>query len=292
MYRLGLSHLIVILSLAIPAHGGEILLRSGERLKGRQVSEDSSAVTWEHDILGTLTIPKEDLASEESHELKKVKGNVQWDARGSLGYELSDAGETETQLLHADFHLGRNRRWVDEWTWDGNLTQEYISGDSSAQRAETSLRYAWSFRKSFYNFYRMSAQHDFFENVNYRAIPSGGAGYWFFDRESLRILFEAGLGYEITDFRDRKTTENLVLHARKSFLARLNSRVEVGTDLLYFPKVEDFADYRLETEAFLRISLSSRLYLKVKFQDRYRSDPTPGVRKNISRLSTSLEFHL
>jgi len=206
-----------------------------------------------------------------------------WERRLSAGYELSD-GNTDAERIFGDFLINRNRLRIDEWTLEGSAAQEYSNDKKNTQRADGSIRYAYTFWEKFYNFYR-------FEGIKARLLPSTGVGYWFSDTETLKLLAETGAGWQFEFFEDEKEDLEPVLHARGFFTKKITENLELGTDFYYFPVLEDFGDYRFEGEGFLRASVAEHVALKIKLEDQYRSKPRQGAKRNDLRLISGLELN-
>ncbi len=276
---------------------GEIILKNGDRLTAEKIEETSDALKIGHEIFGLIEISKKDVKSfsltSESDDEKKEKdqkkiGDLVLDRRLAAGYE-AQRGNTDTDSLHGELLYNRNRLWIDEWTLKAEGAQEYNQDKKTSQSAKGSLRYAKSFWKKFYGFGRLGAEHDRFENIDLRLTPTAGAGYWFWDEEALKLMTEAGLGYEY-EFRHQAPDEGApIAHFRESFSKRIGN-VEFGGDLYYFPHLNEFSDYRTEAEGYLRFILSKHLAFKLKAADQYRSRPIRGKKKNDLRFTSSVEW--
>lgn len=269
-----------------------IVLQNGDRLTVKIVRETPDTLWVEHETLGQLEIRRKEVASIPAAPAKKEerkRGDLEWKRKLSAGYDFS-RGNTDTRRLNGDLLVNRNRLWIDEWTLKASGTQAYIQDKRNAQVAEGSLRYGHSITKKLYNFYRFSAEHDYFENVRARLLPSTGLGYWFFDTEKIKLLAETGIGYQYELFRDGGRQGAVVGHARNMISRKITERVEVGNDLYYFPAIADFGDYRFEDEAFLKFAISERLALKIQIKDQYRSMPRRDAKKNDLQFTSGLEY--
>jgi putative salt-induced outer membrane protein YdiY len=283
--------LILFFGALIPRLNADVItLQNGDRLTGMVLSETPEILVLDHTILGRLEIQKSALADTEEKKKKPEKGDVEWERKIAAGYEMA-SGNTEYQRLNGEFLVNRNKMWVDEWTFKGNGTVERGADRKlTVQRGETSLRYAYSLSKELYNFYRVSAEHDRFENLNARVLPTSGFGYWFSDTEALKLLTEGGVGYQWEFLRPDGVEQEAILHTRGMISKRLSERVETGIDHYYFPALRDFGNFRMETEAFFRFKISEHLGLKVTARNQYQSRPRSEAKKNDFRLVSGLEY--
>ena len=268
-----------------------IVLQNGDRLTAKIVRETPAAIFVEHETLGQFEIRRKDVASVSAKPAPKERkrGDLAWQRKLSTGYDFT-RGNTDTRGLNGDLLFNRNRLWIDEWTLKASGTQSYIKNKRNAQVVEGSLRYGHSITKKLYDFYRFSAEHDYFENVRARLLPSTGLGYWFFDTEKTKLLAEIGIGYQYELFREGGREGTIVGHGRNMISRKITEHVEVGNDLYFFPAITDFGDYRFEDEAFLKFAISEHLALKIKIKDQYKSMPRGDAKKNDLQFTSGLEY--
>jgi len=269
-------------------------LANGDVLKVEPVREDARSWTVYHESLGEFKVPKEKIRSfapdiRESPEPQR--GDLKTDSSLSAGYEMAQ-GNTDTAEFQGDFLYNRNRLWIDEWTVKANGLKSYADDQSTAQRYETSLRYGYSLTKRLYDFARVSAEHDYFQNVKLRLVPTAGLGYWFLDDDRSKLLAETGTGYDYEFLRPEGTEATWILHGRVMASRQVTEKLKAVTDVYIFPEVLDFGNYRIQADAGVEYALNSRWLLKFEIQDRYRSEPPGGSKRNDLRLITGLRFKL
>ncbi len=279
------------------ARAEEIVLKNGDRLQVEILEESLETVKVRHEVLGDMMIRRTHLTSVSrergsppaGEKMVPEKGELVLDRRLGAGYEAK-RGNTDTDALRGDFLYNRNRRWIDEWTVKGRGTQEYNQDKKTTQRADASIRYARSFNKKLYHFYRVGGEHDRFENIDLRLTPTAGPGYWIWDREDLKLLAETGIGYEYEFRRQAEDDGALIGHFRESFSKKIGSSIEFGEDVYFFPHLTEFSDYRLEGEVYLRFILTRHLAFKLKASDQYRSEPLEGKKKNDLQFTSTIEW--
>lgn len=284
--------------LPIQTYAEEIVLKNGDRLRVEKLEEKTDSVKFHHAVLGDIELPKtkiekiikESEAQQARAEEKKERkrGELLWDRRLAAGYE-AQRGNTDRDAVHGDFLFNRNRLWIDEWTFKGEGSQEYTDDKKITQKANGMARYAWSLSQKVYNFYRFGAEHDRFEGIDARLLPTAGFGYWFFDQETLKLLGEAGAGYEY-EFRRQARDEGDPVGQLRQMFSKKTGNIEFGDDIYYFPKLTDFGDYRFEGEVFLRFILTKHLAFKLKAADQYRSAPVGNRKKNDLTFTSSVEW--
>lgn len=302
---LGSASGLVLLLMCRVAWADEVRLKNGDRLSGRITWEDAESLVLEHDLLGTITIDHakidtviraqaaDDTAASKAPVTADAPAEpaVKWKREIELGYNLSQ-GNTENEQL-----LGRllvNRKTdQDEWTAETNGAYASSSKKMNAQRYDGMLRYAFSFgsRLAWYNFYTLAGLHDRFANIDWRATPSTGVGYWFADREDWKAMAEIGLGYEHTNYRAGTPSQGEWIATPRAFAEKtLWGNTTISEDLSILPSLEDLGNYRLVSKTELTHPLAQGLSLRFRLIDEFDSDPAPGVEDNDLRLLSSLVY--
>ncbi len=218
---------------------------------------------------------------------------VAWAGEVSAGYNVS-RGNTDIDQLSIRGSLKRKREKIDEFDIKGNM---YYSSSDKKMDAQTwygLARYAFSFGKTkqWYNFYCVEVDHDRFANVDYRAIPTVGAGYWFFDRKDIKLLTELGVGWEHTSYMDdTKDGNHATLVPRLFFEKQLFANSKISQNLIFYPALDDIgAYYRLRSETAFTLALNKALALRLSLIDYYNSDPPDDTKKNDLRFISSLVY--
>jgi len=155
------------------------------------------------------------------------------------------------------------------------------------------IRYAFSFgaSKKWYNFYKTEAEHDRFANIKYRITPSTGLGYWFSDTDDWKLLTEAGIGYEYTEYRDDTDSDGeVILIPRLFFEKTLFNNSRFSQDITMYPSLSEFGEYRVRSESSFINPINGHISLKLSLIDEYNSDPADDTKKNDLRFISSLMY--
>ena len=182
-----------------------VQLKNGDVLTGQVLSESEAAVVLQHEAAGQVTLNKAFVASVQramaaaapmlattsAPAPAPLRSRPAWLTRQawkgelSTGYNLT-RGNTETEEL-----MGGAKADAKTDAYEINLRTNALYGAqdkrTNAQRYGGSARYAWNFgaRHAWYNSYKAEAEHDRFANIEWRALPSVGLGYWFVDRPAI-----------------------------------------------------------------------------------------------------------
>ncbi len=276
----------------------EIYLKNNDRISGRVVEESEDTVVIETEALGGISVRREfierislDKEKESKADLaEKKEPAVLWEKKISLGYNDS-RGNSESSQVTMGFYAGRKTD-SDEVTLKADTFYSSSNQEMDAQRWSGMGRYAFSFGedKKWYNFYKLEADHDRFADIDYRLIPSVGLGYWFSDEADWKLMAEAALGIEHTNFRTEGDNDEFISICRGYLEKRIFAKARITQDVFFYPALSSFGEYRLHSETSLENPISDKLSLKLSFIEDYNSNPPKGVEKNDLRLISSLIY--
>ncbi|PIQ82203.1 MAG: hypothetical protein COV76_04805 [Candidatus Omnitrophica bacterium CG11_big_fil_rev_8_21_14_0_20_64_10] len=295
------------------ARADELHLENGDRLTGRILSESPERVVLETEALGKVSVlrdhlkrvvrvsppPAADSAGEKPKDPEaKVRERLAWTQRewkgqAALGADLS-RGNTDKTSLSGRFGLG-GKTGADEWTAKAEAAFGESDDATDVQRADGSLRYAFSFweRLAWYNFYTVQGMHDRFANVNWRLSPVAGVGYWWSDEPPLKWMGEIGAGIERTEFRGgtpRRTAATLM--TRGWVEADLWGDAKLTQELTLWPRFGDgqSGEFRLKSETKFSDPIWERLKINLRLIDEYDSEPAGDAKRNDLRLISDLSW--
>jgi len=290
--------LFFIFSLNLIAYADEVYLENGDKITGEIVEVTEETISIKSEAIGTVSIKKEfierieGVVEKESVELAdEAEEDVIWNRNVSLGYNKT-SGNTDTSRLSLDIAVNRNKKHVNEITLKGSTYYSSSNKNMDAQKWYGSGRYAFSFggNKRWYNFYKMEADHDRFADVDYRLIPSSGIGYWFYDLPELKAMVEVAIGYERTNYKNTDDSEEAVLIPRAFFEKAIFKNSKFTEDVVFYPAIDDPADYRLRSETVFTSPLSEKLSLNLSLIDEYDAKPVKDTKKNDVRFISSLTY--
>lgn len=197
---------VVFLYFQTEAYGVEIYLKNNDRISGEIIGENEENVSVNTEAMGEITVNKgfiDRIVREEIIEDKTVEApeeetpEIIWQRELEAGYNVA-RGNTENDQLYASLFINRNKVRVNEVTLKGDIYYSAKEKETDAEKWYAMGRYAFSFgeTKKWYNFYKFEYDHDRFADIDYRFIPSTGAGYWFFDEPDTKLMAELAAGTE------------------------------------------------------------------------------------------------
>lgn len=304
--RLKIFLVICSILLGSDARADEIFLKNGDRITGRVIGRDGTAISLLTESMGAVEINMEQVervvlsdAREEEASSVTVPGKapvkIEWKKELSIGVDAA-RGNTHTTGVAGDFLVNRNHVHVNEITLKGNMFYAEEDKKTDSQKWYTLARYAFSFSPSrkWYNFYRVETDHNKFSDIYYRVVPASGIGYWFSDRDDFKFLAEAALGWEHTAYiSDNKDEDEIVLVPRVSLEKKVLDNTSIAGDVYFYPSIRDFSDYRLRAEASVTSGLTDNISIRASVINEYVSSPVDeDIKNNDIRLLTSLVFSM
>lgn len=295
-----MKSLLIILVLSLlavttaSASDDSVTLKNGDRLTGTILTRNDSELVIENVILGTLSIPMESVSkiNDKSCAVSddKTECSVEWTREVSAGFTAIEGNTKERDLsMDANFNRKTDR---DEFTAKANIYYQKVDGEINAEKVYSMLRYAYSFwENKWYNFYKVTGERDRLSNITYRVTPSTGLGYWYSDTKELKLMTEAGIGVQRTEYRDSKSaTTEPVLATRAYFVKSLFGESRISEDLSYYPEISDFNKYLIRSETAFINPISGNFFLKLSLIDEYNSDPGEGIDKNDLKFISSVGY--
>jgi len=184
--------IILVLAYQLDAYADEVYLKNGDRITGEIIEEKEKEISIKTESLGIVSIRRNSVERivkagvEKLPEETKEIEEVIWQREITTGYNRT-TGNTRDSQLSTSFFISRSKKHVNEITLKGNAYYSSSNRKMNAQKWCGMARYAFSFgnAKKWYNFYRLESDHDRFADIDYRLIPSTGAGYWFYDLPKL-----------------------------------------------------------------------------------------------------------
>lgn len=210
-----------------------------------------------------------------------------WDGSIELGINGSE-GNADVLNLRAGVNATRK---VEAQALTLNLNYRLNTDQNlvTANRLFFDGRNEWQFMPTQWTYYvHQTTEYDEFRAFNVRVTGDTGLGYNFIQNDLTKLAGRAGAGvsHEIGGPDDSWVPE-LVLGS--TFERKLTERQSVNLTADYFPSLEDFSDYRVNSQANYVVVLdqAANLSLKLSVVDRYDSTPN-GAKPNDLDYSATL----
>ncbi|MDX1961643.1 MAG: DUF481 domain-containing protein [Pirellulales bacterium] len=196
-----------------------------------------------------------------------------WAGSFDLGVNGSE-GNSQTFNLRTGLNAKREVPWSIT-----TLRFDYVNNSANslqtADRAFFDGRYEWLFEASPWSLYiHETTEYDEFRAFNVRVTADAGVGYQFWknDLSSMKARIGPGASREFGGTDESWTPElvfGLYFDRQISKLQKINFSVD------YFPQIDDFMSYRLNSQVNWEVVLDqvNNLSMKIGVVDRYDSTP-------------------
>lgn len=220
------------------------------------------------------------------------KPDGQW--RGSLGAGLtasSGNNESVTYSLNSDIVRQRDFDKLNGYLQgtygrrDNNgvteRTSDFVRGGAKYDRDLPSMRS--------FGFGALDAERNKLINLNLRTVVASGLGYHVFKRDDLTFDVSTGLAYN----QERYSTETREavewLLAEESTHA-FSPTVSFKQRLSYYANLKEGGEFRAVFDAGLVLKVNDRWSATITLNNRYQSNPLPGVKNNDMLFVTGLQY--
>ncbi len=155
-------------------------------------------------------------------------------------------------------------------------------GEATDHRATFDVRNDWLFADSPWRWFaQFRAEYDQFQDWNVRLSGFTGPGYELIKNDTTLLLLRGGIGGNQTIGGDNEDfTPEALLGA--DFEHQISERQKIFLTGEIYPNLEDGGEFRALARGGWEILVDPELdmTLKLGFEDRYDSDPGPGVKDN------------
>lgn len=213
-----------------------------------------------------------------------------WD--GSFAFGLNGkSGNSENLDINMDMNLSRE----DDFAITSLLMTYFYSSNNLGTSTDRFFTEGRQERKlanpNFTWYYTGSFEWDRFKSFDYRLAFHTGIGILLYEDELgfLKSRIGAGASREFGGLNDEWLPE---LQFGMDWERQITARTKLFATVDYFPNVEDFTDYRLNTRAGFETLLDEALNMsfRVFVFNRYDSTPGPGFKKNDIEYGAALVF--
>lgn len=231
------------------------------------------------------------LASNGAWAQAPLKPDGEW--RGSVNAGLSYAsGNTDSTDINVAADAGRATQRDKQNFY---LTSLYGTKKDNGTRNETANlfraggKYDRDLRGNVFAFASLDTEHDKLQELDLRAVASGGLGYHLVKNENNLFDVFSGLGYNHEEFTsETRGSAELLLGEESSH--KLTDTTSLRQRFAVYPNISNSGEYRAQFDAGLATSITKRIELKLTLSNRYMSDPQPGVKNTDTLFLTSVGY--
>ncbi len=305
----------IVLCLLLPvqiALADEIVLTSGEKLQCQVVEQTTSLVIVDHQILGRLEIPAENVQEvltdlevvasepqpEPKAEIKKKPGQPlpkkeeekpepHWRSKIEFGFGGAD-GNTEDANATFAFNSTIDRGY-DKYSFDSRYSIRTSRGDRSENKLTAGLLAQWPLPDSRFNYFAQGRyDSDEFQSWDARITGGSGIGYHLIDYNKVNdsgknidtfdLNVKAGLGFlrEFGSENERVQPEGIL---GTNLAWQITPRQKFEGSSTYYPNFDESGEFRIVSNAqwILDLDTLDGLSLKIGLLHEYQSQVDEGI---------------
>jgi putative salt-induced outer membrane protein YdiY len=213
-----------------------------------------------------------------------------WDRNIALGLSVS-SGNSDSILFNGA--IKGDKLWPNDELHlgvDGAYGKSGPDHQLTAAFGHGAAQYNHLFSERLYGFVLADFLHDEISKLSYRVTLSPGAGYYLIKEEATKLALEASPAVVFEKYRHESRHNYIALRIADRFEHKFNDRAKIWQMTEWLPQVDDFSNYKLNTEVGVEAALTTAMSLRVVGQDRYVSQPPPGLKHNDILLTSQLAY--
>lgn len=218
------------------------------------------------------------LEAERAEQEKKMRDL--WSGRFELGFK----GESGNKDRMDFFGRAEARRRTDLELLTLYIQGKYaeVNHDRSSNEIKGGAQIEFNFTERWFAWGAGELEYDEFENLDLRAIVSGGLGHHFIKEEKHTLKGRLGAGYMHENFSDGTSENEAILEIGYDYMLHVNDWLRFTHFFTYYPELDDpLTDYRFTTGAAGEVPLSKEQAWKLRagVNSDYDSSPRSGIDK-------------
>ncbi|MEM1446203.1 MAG: DUF481 domain-containing protein [Planctomycetota bacterium] len=289
--------------------------KGGDRLTGTVVNETETTIVIQHDVLGQITVNKDQLVggdggagdsatptgSEDGQTLTEQSAQAfadfvdswffpGWDKSVAAGFTGTD-GNSETLNIYASINTGYEDE-QDRWSVDAKYFRNSTDGEATQDQFKGVIIKDWLLLDSDWFYWAQgTAQYDRFTDYETRLGGFLGAGYELIDDDVHQVLLRGGVGAQYEFGEVNELTPEAMVGIDWNWAI---SETQGFTFYNYlYPALDPFfGEFRNLTGATYEVALAAGRGLKLQLgvENEYNSDVDDGFEENDLKYFGALAF--
>lgn len=321
--------ILILIICLVPqtARADWIMLNNGDRLSGKIISENTSEVTFETEIMGNIIIPRSKIASVNTgtpprilaRELRtgqpmsspvvasnnlaapetktaeaapakkeKVDGKYKWSGRISAGGNVQD-GNSNSTTLTADADI-KARDKKNRYNFGGEINWAEDEGEKTDNDQQVYANYDRFVTDKWFIGGRQSFEKDEFEELDLRSQTGLFVGYQFYEEDDLNLQIKAGPDYIYERFENNDTESDLALGWALDYDQKITETAQIFHKHELAAPFADTNAFLLESESGIRVPIGERLDASAQIDFDWDNDPAPGIRENDTTYAVKIGY--
>lgn len=293
-------------------------LKSGDRVAGTIVSEDTNRVVISTSWIPELPVPlsvierREIVSTSTTPVTNSPPVNAQvietktpptappkppaprlWKANLTVGTDMV-FGAVDRQLYYGRMKLTYERPYEEDpkkffrSLFDYSAEYGRSDGELSANRMNGSLKIDFDVGSRIYLYNLAGLGYDKVRKIDRRYELGPGVGYHLIKASKFVMNVEGGVNYQSESRRDNPDVHSFYLRLAEDITWKINDRMTFTEKFEYYPNLEDPDQFRMRFDATLSFGLWKNLTLDLTVLDLYDSAPANQVDRNELQIRSAL----
>jgi putative salt-induced outer membrane protein YdiY len=211
---------------------------------------------------------------------------------GSFGAGLAlTQGNKDTTNFNLSFDLKRDPKTRTIFKAEGLYILATENGDENVDRGLFNIRLERMISERAYVFGQLAYVRDRFKDIDYLIAPTAGLGYKLIANERTTLDIDGSLGVVVEKNTGFDVETDGAVAAGEKFSHRISDSATFTQGAAALWRMDDFGDALYTFSAGLAASVTTRVQLKIEFQDIFKTRPTGAdVEKNDVALITAFVY--
>jgi len=132
-----------------------------------------------------------------------------------------------------------------------------------------------------YAFAKVELEYDEIENIDLRALATGGLGYFWIREDDEHLKTSFGVGYQFEAYRNGGNESEAILDIGLDYRKAIAPWILFTHTTQYYPTLDEISEFRLVLNTGFEIPLTTdkKWKLKIGVENRYNSQPPPATKR-------------
>jgi putative salt-induced outer membrane protein YdiY len=159
---------------------------------------------------------------------------------------------------------------------------------TDANRMDGSMKTDFDLTKKWYVYNLGGAGFDEIRKIDLRYELGPGMGYHLIQRTNFFLNTEVGVNFQVEERSDGTENRRFFHRFAENATWKITPRLTWDEKFEYFPRFDDFGEFRLRFESNLRYALLQNIFVNLSVIDLYDSAPAKSVTENDLQFRSSI----
>lgn len=310
--------LLVMLGQTLYAQTISFNLKSGDRVSGQIITENTNQVVISNAWAGTIAIPAGEISSRQTEKIAALspklgslptnapvasaatpglkpapKPGGKWEGEARLGLDaIISTTDQQNYSGHLKYTYDRpyNSNPKKAFKNTAQLDGEYqrTDGQESANQISGQNKSDFDLGRKSYGYGLFGIGHDDVQKINYQYQVGPGAGVHVIRQDDFALNLESGLDYEVQNRQDSSRLETFYVRLAQDFTWKIDKNLSLTGKLAFYPDLEHHDQFRNEFESTLSYAFWKNLSINLTALDNYNTEVAMDVNENLFEIRSSL----